>query len=572
MLLIFSCAHQLAPTGGPDDRTGPTIQSTAPASGSVNVDPHRRCIITFSEWISKTSAPKSVSVLPSLDGGAKIRVTGSRLEITPNKAFAESTTYHILITGTLQDLHSNSLVSSYTLIFSTGPSLDSGIVMGCVVDPSKRRFQPTVALFRAAGDKKDSVLFTDPDYLTQADSAAFFSIENVRRDTYRVIAFIDQNGNHRLDPGTEAAYAPVRRIIAVTPQPDTVRLFPAESDTATPRLESVKPLSSKIIVCKLSRPLDTVRGCSEPVWTLEHIDNRGTPPAVSEKHWFGHRTRCMLLLADTLSLVPYRVVCNFKKKKDTSFTIIKDTSRFNGVTVGDTVPPVLLSSLPAGTVPLLPEIQLNFTEPITLKGPAFLTDSLRDTVRLSADTGYADTVVLTPQRRLHPGNRYCLVLLKTNGKDIAGNPLKARDTTDTVGTFRFSVIAADSLAVSLKGCIPCLGAAAKRKWRFLPFSGGKPAVCPDNGGCFSFDSLPYGKGNIGYFIDENGNGRPDPGSLVPWLAPEPSIVFPDTVEARARWEIEGVTFAGPCGQCAPYKVTTVTPAEKKTDSNKKSQR
>jgi hypothetical protein len=574
VFLVVSCAHQITPTGGPDDRTGPTVQSTEPAPGSVKVDPRSRCAITFSEWLSKATAQKSVSILPSLDGGVKIRVSGKRLEITPNKTFADSTTYHIIITGTLQDLHANPLARSYTLVFSTGPSLDSGKIIGCVIDPSRRLFQPTVALFRAQRAEHDSVMFTEPDYLTQADSAAFFSIENVRPGNYRLIAFTDKNSNHRLNPGTEDAYAPLSPFITVTPLADTTRLFPVESDTAAPHLASIKPCSPKIITGKLDRPLDIALGCSEPQWAVECIGDTCASPAVSGLCWLGNRARFALLLAGALSNAPYRAICTYKKKKDTSFVVVSDTVRFNGLTIDDTVPPALVSRPPAGTVPLEPEIQLNFSEPVALKGLLFLADSLRDTVRLGLDTGYADTTLLTPKRRLHPGSCYRLVLLTKNGCDIAGNLLKARDSTDTVAAFRFTVIAADSLAVSLSGCAPFPTPAPKRKWRFIPLSRGKETLCPDSGGCFRFNSIPYGKGNIGCFIDENGNNRPDAGSLVPWIAPEPSFVFPDTVEARARWEIEGVTFAGQCGKCAPHKaasVQPVVPGKSTKTGNKKNQ-
>jgi hypothetical protein len=557
ILLALSCAHQITPTGGPDDRTGPSVQSVEPAQGAVNVNPRSRCAITFSEWISKKTVEKSVTILPSLIGGAKIRISGRRLEITPHQAFADSTTYHIIITGTLQDLHNNPLPSSYTLVFSTGPCLDSGKIIGCVIDPPKRASQPIAALFRAQRADPDSVIFTEPDYLTQADSAGFFSIENVRPGGYRCIAFIDKNGNRRLDPGAEDAYAPLVRVITAAPQADpltdTVSLFPAAGDTAAPRLESVKPLSPKIIICKLNRPF----GLSEPRWTLECLDDSCSSPAISACRWIGGRCRCALILAGPLSGAPYRLIFTCDRKGASA----GDTMRFNGLTVEDTVLPALTSRPPAGFVTVLPDIRLHFSEPVSLKRLLSLADSLGDTVRLVADTAFADTVTLVPQRRLRPGSVYRLVLLKNSGSDMAGNPLKPRDSTDTVAAFRLTVIAADSLAVSLKGSAPCLPPSAKRKWRFIPFSGGKETVCPDSSGCFRFDSIPSGKGNIGYFIDENGNGRPDAGSLVPWIAPEPSIVFPDTIEARARWEMEDVTFVRPCGQCGKYQPAPAAPPE-----------
>jgi uncharacterized protein (DUF2141 family) len=442
-------------------------------------------------------------------------------------------------------------------VFSTGPRLDSGRITGCVIDPSRKKFQPTAALFRAQAAMSDSVVFTEPDYLTQADSAAFFSIENVRPGDYRLIAFVDKNSNHRLDPGSEDAFAPLRPVISVSPQAETVQLFPVASDTASPRLASVKPLSPRIIIGTFDRPLDTARGCSVPQWTVECVGDTCPSPAVAGCRWTAGRSSWALLLAGALANAPYRLIGTYRRTKDTAGVAVSDTARFNGLTVEDTVPPSLLSRPPSGTLPLLPEIKLNFSEPVKFKGPVSLADSLGDTVPLCTDTGFADTVILTPMRRLRAGCGYRLVLLTSDGHDIAGNPLRERDSTDTVTVLRLSVIAADSLALSLKGCASCLPAAAKRKWRFLPFSGGEETLCPDSAGCFSFSALPHGRGNIGFFIDENGNGRPDPGSLVPWLAPEASVVYPDTVEARARWEIEGVTFSKPCEPCAPHSAGPV---------------
>jgi hypothetical protein len=198
-----------------------------------------------------------------------------------------------------------------------------------------------------------------------------------------------------------------------------------------------------------------------------------------------------------------------------------------------------------------------------------LIDSLRDTVRLNANAGYSDTIILAPQRRLRAGSRYRFLLMKTAVRDMAGNPCKARDSTDTAAVAVFSVISADSLAVSLAGCAACPGADEKRKWQFIPLSGGKPFICMDSGGCFRFDSLPAARGFVGYFTDNNNNGRPDPGSLLPWIAPEPFIMFPDTIEARARWEIEGSAFSRPCGQCMPHRPAAAKQPAKQNDNKKK---
>ncbi|MBN1982060.1 MAG: hypothetical protein JW795_11045, partial [Chitinivibrionales bacterium] len=57
-----------------------------------------------------------------------------------------------------------------------------------------------------------------------------------------------------------------------------------------------------------------------------------------------------------------------------------------------------------------------------------------------------------------------------------------------------------------------------------------------------FDSLPSGKGTVTCFSDINGNSTHDRGRIFPWQAPEPIYTFADTIEARSRWDIEGVAL------------------------------
>jgi hypothetical protein len=232
----------------------------------------------------------------------------------------------------------------------------------------------------------------------------------------------------------------------------------------------------------------------------------------------------------------------------------------------DTVRPALTSVFPPTTavLPREGEIRLGFSEPVSFTARLALIDSLLDTVGVALDSAITDTVVAKPVRRLHAGSKYRLVLLTSFGKDLAGNCLHPRDTTDTVRVLTFSVIDPDSIAVSLKGCIPCLSRDSLRLWQFLPLSQGSVALSKDSSGCFSFDSIPAGKGFVAYFTDVNGNRKPDRGVLVPWRSPEQYFVLPDTVEARARWEIEDVNLPGACKGCKKF-----VPAQKTGEQSAK---
>ena len=65
-------------------------------------------------------------------------------------------------------------------------------------------------------------------------------------------------------------------------------------------------------------------------------------------------------------------------------------------------------------------------------------------------------------------------------------------------------------------------------------------------------TIPGGKGLLSCWRDGNRNGKIDKGMLVPWLPPEPFSVFADTIEARARWEVEGVEPRSACKGCKKH--------------------
>jgi hypothetical protein len=557
LCLLLACAHQLTPTGGPEDHTGPLVLSSIPLPGTTRVPRTCRITLTMSKWIAPASALRCASIQPPPAQGFTVYAYARKIEIVPRRPLADSTTYHVVITSALQDLHGNSLTNAYSLVFSTGGTLDSGRIAGCVIDSASRPFQAIVGLYstrRAAN--ADTIVFGSPDYLTQSDSSGFFSFLNIRRDVYRLVAFMDQNNNRRLDPGVERAFAPLNRDLTVTTQPDTVSLYPAATDTAAPRLVSVKALSPRLILCKWSAPFDSLR-FSEPGWVLERSDKKGSAPAAADRYWLvGDPTRMILALNDTLTLAAYRLIYRFTRQTGGGSAAITDTIRCNGSATPDTVRPAFLSASPTGGLSIRSKLRLAFSKPVTLSAPLFLTDTLHHETELQVAAGYTDTVVLSPVNHLRPGMRYRLTLLLAGGHDPVGNTLRPRDSTsaDTAAAIAFFTMDADSLATALRGCAPCLQRAPLRKWRFLPLSGGAPTLSADSGGCFHFDSLPAGRGLVEYFTDVNGNDKPDAGRLYPFSAPEPFSIMSDTVEARARWEVEGLTFTKPCAGCAPRPV------------------
>ena len=540
-LFAISCAHRQSPSGGPDDKTGPEALAVSPSSGSVDVPADVKITITFSEWLLPTSG-KGVTLYPVTP--VKTKVVGRKLEILPQQRLSDSTTYHLVITSALKDLRNNPMSKPLSIVFSTGPALDSGSIGGCVADPQRRLLQPVVALFRLPRQPDDSGFSGPPAYLAQTDSSGRFTFENIRTGDYALCAYLDKNSDSRLQTGEEL-YVPSDSTVAVGTAAVTALLYPAVFDTSRQSIASVTAIDNRTIIGQWKKPWDSLLCPSTPAFSMVTADTPSVTMPLQLSMSAGS-ARFTLLPDTALDSVPYLLIYSLKSVFDTA--AVSDTLQLNGALRPDTSAPFLTGSEPDVNADLHPEIRLFWSEPVSIVFPLVMADTLGDTLELSGDTSTTDTTRLAVPRALLPGRRYHIVFLTGQGKDFSGNPLRSRDSTDTAAIVTVTTVRPDSIAVSLQGTAPCLESNALRKWRFTPFDGSRSFTVADHANAFRFDSLPAAKGKIATFIDFNGNDRPDIGHLLPFVAPEPFVMFEDTIEARARWDVEGVEL-GPCDPC-----------------------
>ncbi len=543
LFFAIFCAHRQSPGGGPDDKTAPAVKATTPVNGSLSVPTDIKIIITFSEWLLPASE-KGVSLYPSTP--LKVKVSGSRLEIKPLYRLRDSTTYHLVVTSTLKDLHNNPLKNPINLIFSTGPSLDSGKVSGCVVDPVRKYLQPNIALFRAPWQKGDSGFCGTPEYLSQTDSSGSFSLANIRTGEYYLIAYFDKNGDSRLQAGSEEVYTTVESTLVVGAKDKKALLYPSVFDTARQVIASVKTIDNRTITGFWRKPWDTLMYPHSPIFRLEKKEKHASKVIKTEYRLSSSPKIFFLKTREPLDSGSYRLDYKIRSVFDTAD--VADTLRLDGKAEPDTSAPTLIRTLPEKQADLRPEIRFIWSEPVLLKSILLMADSTGDSVLLKGDGSVSDTSRYFVNRLLLPGRTYRIVLLTSYGTDISGNYLRALDSTDTASVITITTVKTDSIAVSLSGGASCLERNPLRKWIFKSLSGDRNYICKDIENSFRFDSIPAAKGLIGTFIDLNGNDRPDVGTLVPFVAPEPFFMFEDTIEARARWDVEGVELL-PCDPC-----------------------
>ncbi len=518
-------------------------------------------------------------MFPPPPGGYEVVVKGRTLEIRPDTRLADSTTYHVELTNALTDLRGNPLGKPLHLVFATGERLDSGRVSGCVIDPESRILQPRVVLFRTDSGHGDTIMFGDPTYLTQTDSGGRFSLDHVRPGAYELVAFDDANEDNRLQPGRETAYAADKRTITIGSTTDRHILYPVLADTASRRIVACTPVSRTRIAGQWSRT--PPRGAPDSSYVSIRIAAADSPahePRVTRVIELSEGRRFSLLLAEPLRLQQYRLYYDIEPIVPVPDTVsLLDSVRFNGVTFADTIPPSLRSRARYECTDLMPRLLLAWSEPVRVAEETLaFGDSLGDTVRFAVDSSFADTMMLEAARRLAPGRVYRAEVSFESVEDLGGNhPIRTADTSvsaDTADTLddpgvdamvlTVSTIAADSVAVSLSGGADCLEPNSRRRWQFSPIGGDTRYTTPDSSGFFRFDSIPAGRGFLSWYEDRDGDGRHRFGELTPWAPPEPYVPFYDTVEARARWDIEGVAPRA-CDPCNRGQVERATRNEGK---------
>ena len=553
-LLFFSCARQIGPGGGPDDKTPPAVLAATPPIGTVSHPINDPISFMFSEWVDGKNAEKCVSIFPPPQEGIKIKVHGKTMIIKPVKAFSESTTYHIELSTSFNDLHGNSIGTPYHFFFSTGKTIDSGKAFGCIVFPERSTSQPKISLFAEnKGDFSDTCYFNLPSYVVQTDSFGAFSFEHVRKGSYRIIGFIDANSDNRLEPGIEQAFAAIDRSITLDSIVGPLSLFPVACDTMTNRIVSLKPLTDRVLIGAWTHPNDNIPAEAVAKWRILRLDSArsvSAPPAIKEYLPIASTVRFMIKLSDTMTMAPYLLsysVAMPLTRRDQTWS--HDSIRFNGTHQRDTTRPIAQVFSPTAAADLKPRLKLVWSKPVIPAASAWIMiDSLKDTVKLAITRELSDSTIFKVQRALKPDRLYRLQMPETLFTDITGN--HPHDTA--FGKFSIRTISAENMCNSLTGGASCLSKNTQRKWLFLPIGASAVYVSKDSCGTFRFDSLPAGKGRIASFFDFNGDTTPTPGALFPWRKPEPYRLYPDTIEARARWDIEGIEIQA-CKECTQKK-------------------
>lgn len=525
ILLCTGCAERGTLSGGQRDTTAPYITSSAPVNGSTNVT-GSELTIDFSDYIQK-DVRNAITIQPRTQFTTSY--AGNQISIEFAEPLRDTTTYAITLGTEWKTLNGNTPKQAYSVVFSTGPKIDTGKITGYV------RANPTTGV---------SVLcYALPDTSTVAysvplGSSGVFEIPALRDGTYRVLAVRDANNNSVADPTEDLGTAHTDVVVTQT-QPALLNILVLPAlDTTSPVALRVRALFSTQVQVEFSEPVVT-NGIAAQL-----LDSVGT--SISSPVLFQIRPSTNTVVLDTkvpLRTGVYSLILSKNSVSDTSGNVNNlqklsiplrtvlpaDTTKFRLLTLPskDTTevrdadaPFVLRFSLPADTS-FLPAVSLS-----TNTGAVTTSTVWKSPNELS----------ILPTDPLAQNSKYNLFINIDSMRSMAGDSLQDSSYSVQFRTHaRRDVGSATGIVVdSLREHGPLIVQAISGTGVVVRTA----RVQAD--GAFTLDSLPPVDYTLDVIVDTDNNGAFTRGSVTPFRHAERWIPTATNLRIRPRWVVEGI--------------------------------
>lgn len=239
-LLLWGCAKEGYPSGGPKDVAPPVVQGSMPENGTINFDT-KEFLVNFDEYVQVKDADNNILVSPPLKQKPEYTTRGRGILVKIKDTLLENTTYLFQFKGGIADYNEGNVLPSYEYVFSTGDVIDSMTVRGTVRDAFTAKPHEDVVTVVAYAEAQlmadsvcpDSVVAkVKPMYMTRTDKEGKFELNHMREGRYRILALDDADKNLLLNPGEAVAFLDTLVTAVHMPAPiDTTAKDSATADS-----------------------------------------------------------------------------------------------------------------------------------------------------------------------------------------------------------------------------------------------------------------------------------------------------------------------------------------------------
>ncbi len=274
MMLLYACAKQAYPTGGPKDETPPVVLGTTPPNGSTHFAA-KEFLIMFDEYVQVKSSDDNIMVSPPMKQKPEYSTKGRGILVKIKDTLRENTTYLFQFKEGIVDFNEGNALKSFEYVFSTGNSIDSMTLRGKVLDAfTNQPWKETVTVVAYRSDTTallapsgDSVAAKEqPLYITRSDKEGNFELNHLRQGRYLLLAYEDGDKNLRLGTGEAVAFLDTLVTAQKMPPPidttakdSTMRDSTAATDTLATTTDTLATTTDS-----LSAPSDSL-SAAEPI-------------------------------------------------------------------------------------------------------------------------------------------------------------------------------------------------------------------------------------------------------------------------------------------------------------------
>jgi hypothetical protein len=543
ILFLSQCARELAPTGGLKDEIPPKLDSLKSTPNYQTMYQKSDIVLQFDEWLQIKDAAGQVFVSPPLMKKPLVSLKGKKvvLSFDENENLRPNTTYTIHFGTSIQDLNAGNTVKDLRYVMSTGQIIDSLQVRGKVVDaltglPVKNA---SVVLHYSATDS--TILKELPYYLAFTDETGQYKLQNIRADSYRIAAYIDDNKNNKWT-------SPLESIAFY----DTLLNVQATSAEA-PILVMFKNALRKVLVEKDINSYGTARFVyGDHAANTQVIAIPDSVSLVTEinldtvKVWYDRAPASewfLVLNTDTIKM----------RGLQRSEFLAKHRVQFAGAQQPAKTAKTKLSQNIAAPTSGLRQAEQTVTQTntayIDFMGPIARFDTsfwqvkrMRDSTEIRNFTTQASVTFATHLDLglpLDRSDQFQLTLLPGAVTDYWG--IANQDTLKAA----FRVVAGEDIGqldLTLKALVPQSGYVIELKLGNQIMK--KQAFIADNTEkLFHFDGLVPGNYTVNIIIDSNANGRWDTGDY--FARKQPELVYQQSIETiRPNWTIDAAVTIG----------------------------
>jgi len=519
-LLLFSCATQQAPGGGPKDTIPPKIIHALPEGYHTNFN-SKNIAITFDEYFQVKNINEQLVISPPLKSIPEIKIKNKTLFIHFEDTLRENKTYTFNFGNAISDATENNVFENFQYVFSTGAVVDTEIISGKVLNSFN--LEPVKGvLVMLYESQKDSLPYLEkPSYFSKTKENGTFTIRNIARGSYKLFALKEANNNYLFDSRDESiAFSDT--VISTESDSLIVKLF---NEALPQRLIRSYPEEPGKVVLIFQQPVESFEYrliSSDPgIFATEYSSSRDTISI-----WYKntstdtvslHITNPFLIKGDTLTLRLISLTRMLESKTQRSrgeFKLNVSTNLSPAFNLNDSIwisfsHPIAKAETEKIVLYEDSSIKLNYSWQITdsLKRKMMLTPQWKENknYRLEIPPGvFTDTFGLkndTININFHTRQLNEYGVLKINIKtpsDIPQLILQLMDEKENV--FRQSVLQKDTT--------------------------------------LNYEYLNPGMYRLKIIVDENQNGKWDTGNYMKNIQPEKVFYNPTKVNVRANWDIE----------------------------------